>query len=164
MNENIDLTKILDGCPVRQKFYSTVSGDVEFIRLLDSKKILFTYNDGDCYCDLFVQSDGKFNSNGECIIFPSKDQRDWSKFERFWDKPKIERFDPMTLQPFDRVLARDCSEDLWRVEIFGHIDGDHNCHCISIWDMCVPYNDDTKHLLGTTQDCPEYYKWWEEQL
>ena len=28
------------------------------------------------------------------------------------------------------------------------------------WDMCIPYNDETKHLVGTTEDCPEYYKWW----
>ena len=28
--------------------------------------------------------------------------------------------------------------------------------------QCIPYNEDTKHLLGTTNDCPEYYKWWEE--
>ena len=162
MNENIDLTKILDGCPVRQKFYSTVSGDVEFIRLLNSKKILFTYNDGDCYCDLFVQSDGKFSSNGECIIFPSKDQRDWSKFERFWDKPKIERFDPMTLQPFDKVLIRNVDNGFWNAAFFNYIAGQW-VNCIgSGTSECIPYNDETKHLLGTTEDCPEYYKWWEE--
>ena len=163
MNENIDLTKILKGCPVRQKFYSTVSGDVEFIRLLDSKKILFTYNDGDCYCDLFVQSDGKFNSNGECIIFPSKDQRDWSKFERFWDKPKIERFDPKTLQPFDKVLVRNRKTEIWLTDMFTfHID-EPVAKCITgAYMQCIPYNDNTKPLLGATDDCPEYYKWWEE--
>ena len=30
------------------------------------------------------------------------------------------------------------------------------------WDMCIPYNDETKHLVGTTEDCPEYYKWWKK--
>ena len=44
--------------------------------------------------------------NGECTLFPSKDQRDWSKFVRFWDKPKVDKFDPKTLQPFDKVLVR----------------------------------------------------------
>ena len=44
--------------------------------------------------------------DGECTLFPSKDQRVWSKFEMFWDKPKVERFDPKTLQPFDKVLVR----------------------------------------------------------
>lgn len=30
--------------------------------------------------------------DGECTLFPSKDQRDWSKFRRFWDEPKVEKF------------------------------------------------------------------------
>ena len=28
----------------------------------------------------------------------------------------------------------------------------------------IPYNDETKHLVNTTNDCAEYYKWWEECL
>lgn len=28
--------------------------------------------------------------------------------------------------------------------------------------VCIPYNEETKHLVGTKDDCPEYYKWWEE--
>ena len=35
--------------------------------------------------------------------------------------------------------------------------------CVDIgYHQCIPYNDDTKHLVGTLNDCPEYYKWWEE--
>ena len=30
--------------------------------------------------------------------------------------------------------------------------------------FCVPYNDDTKHLVGTTDEAPEYYRYWEDQL
>ena len=45
--------------------------------------------------------------DAECTVFPSKDQRDWSKFERFWDKTeKADRFDPNTLKPFDKILVR----------------------------------------------------------
>lgn len=162
MNENIDLTKILDGCPEGTEFYSIIFGNVPFIRINHHDPLPIVIITGQGLMGL--TADGRyFNQyDGECTLFPSKGQRDWSKFERFWDKPKVEKFDPMTLQPFDRVLARDWPEDLWRVEIFGHIDGDHNCHCTSTWDMCVPYNDETKHLLGTASDCPEYYKWWEE--
>ena len=29
-------------------------------------------------------------------------------------------------------------------------------------NKCIPYNEETKHLLGTKEYCPEYYKWWEE--
>lgn len=32
MNENIDLTKILEGCPVGTKFYSSVYGKVDFFK------------------------------------------------------------------------------------------------------------------------------------
>ena len=32
----------------------------------------------------------------------------------------------------------------------------------TVYYQCIPYNEETKHLIGTTEDCPEYYKWWEE--
>ena len=111
MNENIDLTKILDGCPKGTKLYSAIYGDVTLFEV-DSSGFYPIRLSGivdDEVCNLiFATEDGKsLYGIGECTLFPSKDQRDWSKFERFWDKPKVERFDPKTLQPFDRILARD---------------------------------------------------------
>ena len=96
-----------------------------------------------------------------CVIFPSRDQRDWSKFERFWDKPKIEKFDPKTFQPFDKVLVRD-EDCYWTADLFSHIDDGIGRVCCSwySWKQCIPYNDETKNLVGTTDDCPEFYKWW----
>ena len=172
MNENIDLTKILDGCPVGTMFYSSIYGDATFLKLLPSHRypvvvkiytkstklrtIISVTNGGqmtDCY-------------DGECTLFPSKEQRDWSKFERFWDKPKVERFDIKTLHPFDKVLFR-VGESPWRCGFFSHVVLDDFgkevvCTPDGLSAICIPYNEDTKHLLGTTNDCPEYYKWWEE--
>lgn len=64
-------------------------------------------------------------------------------------KPKIE------LKPFDKVLSRRCSEDYWVLNFYSHkshktdyhicIDGSSNLYCI-------PYNEETAHLLGTTDD------------
>lgn len=34
--------------------------------------------------------------------------------------------------------------------------------CGCYWKQCISYNDETKHLVGTKEDCPEFYKWWEE--
>lgn len=103
---------------------------------------------------------------GECTLFPSKDQRDWSKFERFWDKPKKKkRFDSKTLQPFDKVLARDSEEEMWYCDFFSHTEDKTPFKIQCIWNRykwCIPYNNETKHLVGTTDDCAEYYKWWEE--
>ena len=68
-----------------------------------------------------VSSEGKYlySTKGECILFPSKDQRDWSKFTAPWYKK--ERFDPKTLKPFDKVLVRDSHNDTWTCKFFSHI-------------------------------------------
>ena len=98
----------------------------------------------------------------EYLSNPSKDQRDWSKFERFWDKPKVERFDVNTLHPFDRILARDRSDEVWSIDLFSHRDGYVMIGLFANWYHVIPYNGETNHLVGTTDDCPEYYKWWEK--
>ena len=168
MNENLDLTKILEGCPQGTKFYSSIYGEVSFVEI----KICFAYPimlmsyginqlpaGQICYA-----KDGNYNSayNGECTLFPSKDQRDWSKFVRFWDKPKVEKFDPKTLQPFDKVLIRNVDNGFWNAAFFSYIAGQW-VNCVGSGTAeCIPYNEETKHLLGTKEDCPEFYKWWEE--
>ena len=166
MNENLDLTKILEGCPKGIDFYHTVYGTVLFNSIdLDSE-----------YPIRFIVGKNQVNSvtksglaisdyKGECILFPSKEQRDWSKFERFWDKPKIERFDPKTLQPFDKVLVRNDSLGSWRCDLLSHFNkfsGDPLFISAQYWRECIPYNEDTKYLLGTKYEAPEYYKWWEK--
>lgn len=167
MNENLDLAKILDGCPVGTEFYSSLFGKVWLVYVdLDSDyPIRFSIrNDNTANESVTKKGTHLLGYNGECVFFPSKDQRDWSKFERFWDKPKVERFDPKTLQPFDKVLVRDCSNDTWRIEFFSHKKDGSNLTkgLFDNWFCTIPYNEDTKHLLGTKEDCPEYYKWWEE--
>lgn len=165
MNENLDLTKILEGCPEGTKLYSSIFGEVVFIRIdreNPSYPILIKVSFEPKWRNLTKQ--GKFYATvGECTLFPSKDQRDWSKFERFWDKPKIEKFNPKTLQPFDKVLVRDSSLGVWGVDIFGYLNDKRSCCFCSVrWNQCIPYNEETKHLVGTAKDCPKYYKWWEE--
>ena len=167
MNENIDLTKILKDCPAGTKLYSTVYGEVEFIGIRNEE-----------FSIKYVKSDGSLGSStaqglllscydGECTLFPSKDQRDWSKFTAPWLKK--ERFVPKTLQPFDKVLVRDSNAFNWVCDFFSHIGEPYNIYmCISIvgggFKQCIPYNDDTKHLAGTTEEAPEYYRYWEDRL
>ena len=168
MNENIDLTKILDGCPVGTEFYSLVHGTVRFLEILDINTVYPIAVTSKVDKGYFTKGGRYFADqtiDDECILVPSKYQRDWSKFERFWDKPKIEKFDVKTLRPFDKVLVRSYMIDKWMCDFFSYID---NTKLFPIMGsglmnkMCIPYNDDTKHLIGTTNDCPEYYKWWEK--
>ena len=163
MNENLDLTKILEGCPIGTKLYSTIFGNVSLKEIVSDREYPIIILQG--VKTIPITKEGKYilYYDGECTLFPSKDQRDWSKFERFWDKPKVEKFDPKTLHPFDKVLVRD-EDCYWTADLFSHIDDSIGRVCCSwySWKQCIPYNEETKHLVGTTDDCPEYYKWWEE--
>ena len=168
MNENIDLTKILDGCPIGTEFYSLVHGTVRFLEILDINTVYPIAVTSKVDKGYFTKGGRYFADqtiDDECILVPSKYQRDWSKFERFWDKPKIEKFDIKTLQPFDKVLVRDYPIDKWGCDFFSYIDNTMLFPIMGgglMHKMCIPYNDDTKHLIGTNNDCPEYYKWWEK--
>ena len=59
-------------------------------------------------------------------------------------------------KPFDQVLVRDNDEDTWVINHYGHlrtIDGRelHICAIGSGFLQCIPYNEETKHLLGTNK-------------
>ena len=170
MNENLDLAEILKGCPYGTEFYHAGFGRVWFVGIdLDSDyPIRLSLNNNPCD-NTFLTKKGTVNVqyDGECILFPSRTQRDWSKFERFWDKPKVEKvkkFDPKTLQPFDKVLVRVDKNDCWMAAHFSHVDDyTHKAVCNTFYyAQCIPYNEETKHLVGKIDDCPEYYKWWEK--
>ena len=164
MNKNIDLTKILKDCPEGTKLYSTIYGDVTFCYIdKNAEYPIILTAEGVYKCS--VSANGRYyvSFDGECTLFPSKDQRDWSKFTAPWYKK--EKFDPKTLNPFDRVLVRNYITTKWRCEHFSHFDGGNYNHCIASccsYTFCVPYNDETKHLVGTTEESPEFYKYWED--
>lgn len=160
MNENLNLCEILRDCPKGTKLWSPVWGRVTFetIDAFDGLVYVLTHKG----VHITLDSDGKFDADGECMLFPSKDQRDWSKFERFRDNPKVERFDINTLQPFDKVLVRTELKGVWNIDLFGYKKGPFAVCLDTAINDCIPYNEETKHLLGTNDDCPEYYKWWEE--
>ena len=161
MNENINLYEILKDCPKDAKLYCTFLGDVLFSKIEDNKIFIHT-----SYAVYSFYSDGKFTYDGECVLFPSREQRDWSKF-----KVPIKKFNPNDFKPFDKVLVRKGEESFhWAPHLFGMLiknsEDRYNVIGIgntNIWRRCIPYNDDTKHLIGSTDDCPEYYKWWEHR-
>lgn len=154
MNENINLCEILKDCPKGTKLWSPVWGRVTFeaIDAFDDLVYVLTHKGVHITLD-----NGKFDADGECIIFPSKDQRDWGKF-----KAPIKRFNPEEFKPFDKVLLRIDERGIWQPDFFGYKDG--NCiTCVTYGNVkCIPYNEETKHLAGKRDDCPEYYKWWEK--
>lgn len=167
MNENIDLTKILKDCPKGWELYSSIYGKVYFDRFQSCDyPVLVIQTDVITKTVLYYSfsQEGKYKNTpeSECCLFPSKDQRDWSKFTAPWynKKPK---FDPKTLQPFDKVLVRN-TRKAWRCEHFSYFkEGDAYPYMTSTsYAFCIPYNDDTKHLVGTDDEAPEFYRYWED--
>ena len=163
MNENIDLTKILKNCPKGTKFYSTVYGEVTFNKINKGCEYPIAFITS-CNSNCDVTADGRHYElyYGECTLFPSQDQRDWNKFTAPWLKK--ERFDPKTLKAFDKVLIKNAC-GLWYCNIFSHyVEKDlAPYHCIlGNTNFCIPYNDETKHLVGTKDEAPEFYKYWED--
>ena len=187
MNENLNLAKILKDCPKGTKLYSTIYGDVEFVKV--SNHLEYPIEVKRRYYSIgSFTNDGRLLAgyNGECVLFPSKEQRDWSKFmnkqseiEELCESqeitkwayisdtlPKQSKFDPKTLQTFDKVLVRDFDLENWKVQLFSNIiEGEKHYPYLCINDhymYCIPYNDDTKHLVGTKEEAPEFYRYWEE--
>lgn len=167
MDANIDLTKILKDCPAGTVFWSDNYGEVKLldidtdlsypirVRCTDGSSATYT-KEGWCR--------KKFPAS--CLLWPSWDCRDWSKFKAPWRK--MDKFDPKTLKPFEKVLVRDRDDNTWKCEFFSHIGNEYNCFpCITIascYRCCIPYNDETKQLVGTTNEAPEYYRYWDDPI
>lgn len=166
MNENLNLVEILKDCPKGTKLYSSVFGSVELdhVDIRANYPIVIRLKDLDVRECLTTEGALFTDYDGECILFPSREERDWSKF-----KPKKDRFDPKTLCPFDKVLVRLTKDCIWNATFFSHYDKEVNWGCYPCvttscksYDKCIPYNDETKHLLGTSDEAPEYYRYWED--
>lgn len=180
MNENIDLTKILRDCPKGWEFYSSVYGEVRFIEITPTKPVSCKSREDEWFgqevlehkypvkfmagiCEYSVSKAGKLKDGvGECTFFPSREQRDWSKFTAPWYKK--EKFDPKTLKAFDRVIVKPDNGD-WHCSILSHRE-DNNIYYRMVdgygYSRIIPYNDDTKHLVGTTDEAPDFYRYWED--
>lgn len=248
----MNIAKILKNAPKGTKLYSPIFGEVE----LDEVNDTFIEVEN-CSFRASFYSDGRYAYNGECLLFPSKDNRDWNNFyicpfkkgdfivreysdyQKFiaifshfggfreystnylcllrpdgsfkpradfgignvqearlatdsekkellnaitrngyiWnsntltlEKAKFltsgkDKFNINSLKSFDKVLARDSNSNTWVCRIYSHYRNTKNYRhaCVNnSYAQCIPYNDDTKHLVGTTNDCHEYYKTWEE--
>lgn len=163
MNENLNLVEILKDCPKGTKLYTPISGEVYLNRVYchnDDYPIGVSCDISGNGIELSFSKDGRYYAeceDGECILFPSRDQRDWSKFK---PKPK---FDPKTLQEYNKVLVRDYNDREWTAMLFSHINAKGNVIVAGCtWEQVIPYNDDTRHLVGTTEEAPDFYRYWEE--
>lgn len=153
MKKELNLVEILKDCLVGTKLYSLVYGEEKLESVVP----------GSLYpIKTFKHSytlDGKlFYNDGDCVLFPSENQRDWGNFV-----PPIKKWSPTELQPFDKILVRDYDSSHWHIDLFGFMDRKSVAGCSgTYWSTVIPYNDETENFIGTKHDAPEKYRWWEE--
>ena len=86
-----------------------------------------------------------------------------SKKGKAWDAEKKQIVDlkqKVYMKPFDKVLCRNSKDDTWEADFFARLtrkeidytqSGKYLC-VGDLWMYCIPYNEDTAHLLGTTDE------------
>lgn len=148
----MNIAEILKNVPKGTKLYSPMFGDV-FLVLASGDFI--SVHKGNTNHTYRFNEEGKYSEHGECMLFPSRENRNWKTFKKF---------DINTLKPFDKVLVRDNNGSPWFTNFYSHYRKEFSRFCYGCsntnYAQCIPYNDETKHLVGTTEDCPEYYKTW----
>lgn len=242
--EDITIYDILKNAPKGVKLYSPLFGEVEFIKVVEGsdRQIEVCGTDDGPYYRKFNEF-GQFYSykTSECLLFPSKDCRNWDSWQRILFKPgdilfsehddyeyylfeswesfititgkrikdpryidyldleyatkeerktfmeKLEengytwtsssglvetsgepKFKISDLKPFDRVLVRDLKFSTcpnWECALYSHYDdSDAVYHYVTLggvhFELCVPYNEETKDLLNTNKDYDGKYKTW----
>ena len=161
----LNLCEILKNCPEGTELWSDNYGIVKFVNVRTEWDTPIRVKLTNGFIARYTKEgwcDKRFPAS--CLLWPSRNCRDWSKFTAPW--PKKERFDPKTLKAFDKVIARN-EYDEWSCTLFSHINNRPDTRfiyetCESVYEYCIPYNDETKHLVGTKEEAPDFYKYWED--
>ena len=112
------------------------------------------YKDGSICCTLGEYSEGisAYRTDIGGLSLTYKDLEQWELAPN--------KFDSTTLKAFDKVLVRPENSHIWECDIFSSYNSEcsNPYHCIGAWyEQCIPY-EGNEHLLGTTDDCDNFYK------
>ena len=144
MNENINLIDILKDAPIGTKLWSPLCGECEFRGILSSNNVFqirvkYVEEENNTVQYLCFSLQGKYCncSKAECLLFPSKENRDWSTFK----VPKKHKH----FEPFQRVLCiindNDCK--IWAADFYSHYDEDKKQHYL-VSGVVVKDDDDNE--------------------
>ena len=142
-----NITELLRNAPKGYKLYSPMWGVVYFNKICDNDSIKVTSKHQDITG--YFNQYGQYYEAGECLLFPSKEVREWDNFTLKKEKEYI-------FKPFDKVIVRDNKLDTWTIDFFSY--KDKSCEeapytTINGWyTYCLPYNEETAKLIGTTND------------
>ena len=155
MNNNLDLTEILKDAPTGTKLWSPICGECELLKIVNDEDVSHpiicrtNLNDGDFGRESF-SADGKFSTlykNAECVLFPSKENRNWSTFKA----PNTHKhFEPF--QKVLRALDHEFGYEAWFADFYSHYDDSTREHYlisgyVADDEELIPY-EGNEHKLG----------------
>ena len=118
-----------------------------------------------------IDTKGKMQHNFKRIIWWSEGEEEVKDVEEILnieieEKEEKPKFDPKTLQDFQKVLYRSTNTDWWRLGFFENYNEDKKDKFgivgqdANSYEQCVPYNEETESLKGKCLDAPDFYKNW----
>ena len=119
------------------------------------------------YGKIVIVNDDSFYKKDFYIARPSTEEEQKQLFDalakkgKTWDaenKKVIDLKPKWTPKPFDKVVTRVDDDAVWTANIFSHIDsyGEYNTiGCVGGYPYCLPYNEETAKLIGTTKEWKE---------
>lgn len=133
----------------------------------DKARIIYYGLKGNCPIVAAVQSLIQ-SSTGEFTIDCRLDGRLHEIFDSPYDLFMQDEKPKCPFKPFDKVLVRDGDHDFWTCDIFSHLIEEDEYLGIPLYVgvglikhiQCIPYNEETEHLIGTNEIPPEKYVIW----
>lgn len=128
----------------------------KYVSLMNGVKLSFEHTEC-CYCEHIKILRFATESEKQKLIDALKASKE-PKAKDCLKMLGVEEKQECEFKPFDKVLVRD-EGGVWFADIFSHYannsDYEYKTAGGCSWKQCIPYNDQTKHLLGTTDN-------WEE--
>ena len=129
----------LKNTPKGTKLYSPICGECTLVTVSNNRIVVMDHRN---VCRSFDPY-GLIDVNGECLLFPSKEVRDWNNYQV-----------PHDFKPFDKVVVKD-DECVWHIDFFEiYLSSEEFPYvCINhTWQHCLPFNEETAKLIGTKDD------------
>ena len=142
MEQKLNIAEILKDKSVGLKLYSSTFGYIKF-NGVHKDRVYFSSEDTNVHS---VKPNGKMYDNGECIIFPSKEMRDWEKFS--WKKGDVLTNSSGFKVFFDKWVNENYTKFLGKIKVLG--------------DSHYYYYDTAYYILASKKEALEFIKSVEE--
>ena len=117
-------------------------------------KIVIVNDDSFCKKDFYIARQSTEEEQKQLFDALAKENKAWDSVK----KQIVDLKTKWTPKPFDRVVTRVDDDAIWTANIFSHIDsyGEYNTiGCVGGYPYCLPYNEETAKLIGTTKEWKE---------